>query len=353
MQVDRQEGEARKAGEAQVVPLRLLTALKWLLTSIGISGLFLATGFLVDTAYQARLGYDAGTSGEILHLSVEAGRFFVDLLLISFTAVADHLVITGTVIVLAALALTGPGRRIGSKLRSRLSPRIPKPLLPWLLPALLLLEIGLLDLPVMSLHGMLIHGLQPPDDLRRRVVLGMLAKQAWLDEVCSRADENYRESLQKLLIRCPLPRNAYRQRLKDRFALNLFLTVALASWAYGRVQRQRGQGAAARRGASALVLLATLDLLLLPYSYGKSMRSTWVGEVVLSHKPQEESVHGYLLQRSSDALVVFEKNELHIWVIPAKDVGLMRIESEKDVVTFFINKRLEAAPESDASSSFP
>ncbi|HEX6903332.1 MAG TPA: hypothetical protein VF789_26685 [Thermoanaerobaculia bacterium] len=349
---DRGESSDQKSGGTQLLPPRLLAALKWLLASIGISGLFIATGFLIDTGYQSRLGFDAGTSGEIRHLSVEAGRFFVDLLLISFKAVADHSVLLGIVVVLATLAAIRPGRRLASRLRGKLSSAVPRPLLPWLLPALLLLEMGVLDLPVMSLQGMLIHGLQSPAEGRRSIVLSTLAEQAWLDEVCSRVSRSHRPALKRVSIQCPHSQSRHLQRQKDRFALNLFLTVVLTGWAFGLSQRQR-HGPAARRAMSAALLLACLDLVLLPYSYGKSIRSTYVGEVVLRREPQETSVHGLLLQRSPDAYVVFEKSELQIWAVPQDEVGVMRIENELDVVQFFIEKKLEVAGQSDTDSAFP
>lgn len=340
-------------GAAQVVPPRVLTILKWFLTSVGISGLFIATGFLIDAAYQVRLGYDIGRSGEILHLTIEAARFYVDLVLISFTALADHPLVTGITAALGLLVMTGRGRRLKSQLGRKVSSQIPKAFFPWLLPALLLLEMGLFDVPMMGLQGMLIHGLTPPDYLHSRLLTRTLSEQVWQDEVCSRVSEGNRTSLDDLTIRCPLSKGLHQERLKDRFALNLFLTTILAGLAFGRIQGRRSESRAARNGATTAVLLAVLDLILLPYSYGKSMRSTYLSEVVMSHKPTQGAIHGFLLHRSPDAFVLFEKEELQIWVVPEDEVGLVRIESEYDVIDFFVNKKLESVNQLEKDSSFP
>lgn len=335
---DESSGEG---GDSGGVPVRFFKALKWLATSIGVSGLFIATGFLIDTAYQDRLGFDVGRSGEILHLTIEAGRFFVDLVLISFTALADHPIVTVVAAVPAILAITGPGRRVLSELRRKVAPRAPQ--IPWLLPLLLLLEMGLFDVPMMGLRGMLVHGLTPPDNLNRQTLVRPLALRAWQDEVCSRLSQENVEKLTELTLRCPFSQEWHRERLTDRFTLNLFLTFGLSGWAIGQAQRRRSQGSAAHRGQTVALLLAVLNLVLLPYSYGKSMRSTFVGEVVMSRKDQEP-VHGLLLHRSPDTFVLFEKSELQIWVVPEQEIGLVRIEGESDVIDFFVNKKLESVP---------
>ena len=122
---------------------------------------------------------------------------------------------------------------------------------------------------VLSLHSVII----------RPQIDGILTK-LWVKEGQLVKSGDLLASLDDLSIRCPLSKGLHQERLKDRFALNLFLTTVLAGLAFGRIQRRRSGSRAARNGATAAVLLAVLDLVLLPYSYGKSMRSTYISEVV-------------------------------------------------------------------------
>src|SRR5438105_15294817 len=90
---------------AEPVRSGLVDVIKWLLTSAGLSGRFVASGYVVKTAYQKFLGTefpDLTTSDYV----VSAGGFLLDSIASVYSAIASHILPISAIAALFAILAT-------------------------------------------------------------------------------------------------------------------------------------------------------------------------------------------------------------------------------------------------------
>jgi hypothetical protein len=338
--------------------LSIFSSVKWVLTTLGVSGILLATGFVSDFSYQDRLGYQLSGAADALTYSIEAGRFFVSVatLTLSWIFIPSHLVAILGIACVAVIAGSIQRRYLppwaGSTSHDRVGAIT--------VISLLVLKMMLFDMPTVALRAALIHPVLPPEANGR--LSESLTRDFWEDETCSRieVDPHYAKLRSISKGACLLIPSEYKHRKMDRFAVNVLLTAGLF-FAGMRQLLMEWRPASGHGMMVLLVFLMVMTLLMLPYVYSKTVRLTTADDVKVTWTASgqsgvREGAPGFplpgvvpgnpiqtnfnLLYKNNNEVVLFDPNEGHIWVMPRNEVRMIRIMSESDVVKFLIRKRL-------------
>ena len=363
---------------------------KFLLTSAGVAGILVGTGYLADVASQDLLGYqftDGGSSGRYLGL---AGQFIVDSFEVLFTWVMSNPGLTAVVVaaigvwVLISTTLElsrgrvlplGPFMRIvpvrGASQRERRVLRVGD-ILPHTRTRIVVLGMTLcailvfLDFPPLRVNDMLVTTTHNGENISESTWVGSLSHRLFTDHVCSRVSEKQYPKLPSS-IRCGSARAEHFRDLRGFYLLN-FASTLLGIAALASLFRKHFQQGSIATPASrpitylwrflgpAVVVVAVLDVAALPYTYAKTVRSTLVNHVVAdldmaagddgavpSPVPPPDSgaasvapkrtVTGFLLDRSSDEIVLFDAENDEILVVPRSSVSLLHVGQKYDVLT--------------------
>jgi hypothetical protein len=343
------------SAEAWSHPL-LLGGLKWLVLSLGLSGLLVLVGFLISFAYQQRLGFQFGDSGSTVSYVTEAGGFFVAIFTTAADWVFDFPILA---IVIGALAL-------GLYIAWRRWPRIfflgPLPRLGVLIVLVLgmAMEIIFFDLPTIPIDDELVRGLYVSQDFPGTGIVSAMAREIWADEVCSRIELRNRTDLAKAGTVCKLSPDGHRRRGARRFLWNILLTFSASCLTMGflfkhiKPERIRSTDFQVNMALQVtVVLLVLVDMLFLPYSYGKTTKSSVTSEVIVTAALESEIPtphHGFLLSAGPGDVVLFnkEEEEMQLWIIPRNRVRFTRVEGARDVLEFYFKKQLESVGSSQA-----
>jgi hypothetical protein len=327
------ETGARAAG----LPPHVIETLKWLVTTLGITGILVILGFIDEFAYQDRLGYEFKT-GDLSGYSVEGGRFLLAMLLAALTWVAEHYLITIAAAVvlfgtgLAIRRIPGDSLRIGTKLGA--------------IAALLAVNLVIFDLPTVGLQQALILPVSPPQNAAMAWPIGTLTQRVWEHEVCSRIDKSQFPLFEAMGGKCRerLPETHERIR-KDRFALNILVTLTLVFLFISTLQQARDLPKSLPV-MIAVIVLVFLNILMLPYVYAKTDRSTFADSVKVNWADAAaEAQLGtnndfFLLYQRGGEVALLEKNDGLIWKVPEKQVRLFLIVDRVDVYSFLAKKHL-------------
>ena len=179
----------------------------------------------------------------------------------------------------------------------------------------------------------------------------------WLDTVCSRFDSSLHQHLKtNNNITCSDSSTMHENHLRDLFLLNVIITLLLA-FSSAVVLLKVDSKAIVQ--IALLIFINVLNIALLPYYYGKVHRPTIFNEVIVKAEKiypgmgkdidsgeKIKSEHGFLLSRNDDVVVMFSKRELHIWIIPAKNVALIKLERQGDVLQYYLKRLLEETGDS-------
>jgi|GEM_PF-4185967 len=332
------EAGARSGG----LPPHLVETLKWLVTTLGITGILVILGFIDEFAYQDLLGYEFKT-GDLSGYSVEAGRFLLAMLLAALTWIAEHYLIALAAAVvlfgtgLAIRRLPGDKRRVGTKLG--------------LIAVLLAANLVIFDLPTVGLQQALILPVSPPQNASMAWPIGMLTQRVWEHEVCSRIDKTQFPMFAMTGGKCRerLPESHARIR-RNRFALNALVTFTLVFLLISVLQRAKGLRSSLPL-MIAVIMLVFLNLLMLPYVYAKTDRSTYADSVRVTWAEAGAAAQlgasndFFLLYQRGGEVALLDKVTGLIWKVPEKQVRLFLIIDRVDVFSFLAKKRLAPAPE--------
>jgi hypothetical protein len=340
------------------LPPYVLEALKWLFTTIGLSGILLAIGFISDFAYQDRLGYKLSSTEDLAGYSLEAGRFLVSAatMVLSWLWAPRHFLVLVMLVLIAALL--DFGRRLFTKSRSVSRTRIAG----GLFLILIVTEIVLLDVPTVYLRAVLVRPISPPESLDDSLIAKSLTRGFWEDEICSRIEVDEYGSLRNFVENvCSLTPTEHRHRKVDRFVLNLLLTMGLSLVAIRFVIKSKPEYLL----LVSLLVFILIDLLMLPYSYSKTIRPTTADDVIVSWKGNAQSekkenepassAQGSdligeseppklfnLLYKRNEEVVLLNRDPADpgIWIVPREEVRLLQIVDERDVYQLLVRQRI-------------
>ncbi|HVT57489.1 MAG TPA: hypothetical protein VHR45_03740 [Thermoanaerobaculia bacterium] len=324
----------------------LLGSLKWLALSLGLSGVLVVVGFLISFAYQERLGYQFGNAGNTVFYVTEAGQFFVAVFMLAANwAVESPLVAAAAALLVLALYLAW----------ERWSPTWPSRVNTSILAGVcvaMAIKIVALDLPTVPIARELVLGLKVSSTFADKPGVAALARGIWSEEVCSRVEPVQYGDLKQAGTVCTLSPEAYRDRGSRRFLWNISATVAICLLAVGMVA-SRAPGGTSRLGTVLMVpmaLLILVDLLFQPYGYGKTTKSTLTDEVIVVAALESETAtprHGFLLAQDAQDLVLFDKEEKQVLIIPRSRIRYTHVEGSRDILEFYFKQNLASAHASE------
>ena len=320
-----------------VIPIRVIV---WILGSAGISGVIVALGFVVDVGYQERLGYQLHHGRAMSAYLVAGGNFIMTIFFHVAEWLADYSSVWVPVLLIAIAGATFY-RRIGhDKLRGVRTryERLPSRGVFLLICLLISLEILALDFPALQIRGLLLHGLEAPSNTDRDLFQYTGSERIWTTTVCARFDKALYADLAQINVLCDASPQSHNKFLRNLFLLNFFLTGILLYFSIAHSFRKITPNTVQ---TTVLALLNVLNIAFLPYTYGKILHPTTFNEVILHIAETNDSAkgeHGFLLSRDDKVVVIFHKEERHIWVIPAEKVVLTKLERQGDVLQYYFKR---------------
>ncbi|MFY9820660.1 MAG: hypothetical protein WAM82_04710 [Thermoanaerobaculia bacterium] len=331
------EDSAELGAGSPSLPPHIIETLKWLVTTLGVTGILVILGFIDEFAYQDRLGYEFKT-GDLSGYSVEAGRFLLATLLASLTWAVEHYLIA--LFLVAFLGGLGWAvRKFPAAMNSGTKIAV--------ISALLALNLVIFDFPTVGLQQALILPITPPQNSSLAWPIGALTQRVWEHEICSRIDKTQFPILETMGGKCRerLPETHERIR-KDRFAINALISLVLVFLFLSVLKEARSLPLSLM---TAVVILGFMNLLMLPYVYAKTERSTfadsvevtWAEAGVAARAGMNDSF--FLLYQRGGEVALLGKNDGLIWKVPEKQVHLLRIVDRVDVISFLAKKRLVPA----------
>jgi hypothetical protein len=279
--------------------------LGWILGSVGVIGLMVGIGFVIDSAYQDLLGYDYQGLHGVAHYATLTGTFVYD----TFSLLASRtndlvgfvwsswpaLVAAFIAALMLAVWMSYPEvrKRLPRSLHERLpttrprpAGRIPKAGVRVLLYLLFLVQFLWLDVPVLHVRQLLTSGFDTELAVSDGSVLETRAMAIWRDEVCWRLDPSHRARLRDKYIACSEVAGEHRDRLDDLFLVNVALSVFFATLLFRHLS---SEGPWARAlPLSVLAVVVAVDTSALAYVYAKTIRSTVVSEAIISIPVSED-----------------------------------------------------------------
>jgi hypothetical protein len=305
--------------------------MEWLISSVGIAGIFVASGYIVQSAQESLLGIDLGTHASVGDYSLLGARFFVDVFTVVYRRLATRI---WPLLVLAAAGAFAA--YILAKVRSKASRTGETVLL-----GLLALSLGVkwvyFDLPPGQIQDVLSTRVELQRAFRGSRVVAGRAEEAWEHFFCSRAATDVFGR------QCGEEPEWHEAVLENTFLINVALTTLLATLTIVTLRSaadapERVPSAALLTRAAALAMLF-VGLVALPYTYGKVIRSTRFSSVniefdVPSNTAASERYRAaLLLSKTADDVTFWDKADDRVWEVPrAKVVRILTFHRE-DVVT--------------------
>lgn len=355
-------GEQGKAGTPELLAASSpLPALKWLVGSLGLTGAFYASGFVIEKSYQKLLGVEIIDPANAIYLRsasdfwlavANTSLSFADELADRFRSPAtrhwarllkqqSHSAPSATaavglgglvlLLVLGALALRHPRVRgwprllvAKASLKRWLSTvAVPRLVLQRSLTAIVLglavASIGYFDLPALHMSKFLLKGSESYLHSRNHSLLRdhiyAFERTFW----CAHG------ARQECLGETP---DATQSMLDSEFLLHFVVTSALILVCI-RLSA-RGAGMALQLTLGATVLILTFAVLAF---YGVTERSFAESKQVIVHYQKEDWLEGTLLGRDAKRLLLLPKNEAKPVEVPADKPGLIRIVGQVPVLS--------------------
>ncbi|HEX8670298.1 MAG TPA: hypothetical protein VF710_00335 [Longimicrobium sp.] len=281
--------------------------LGWIIGSVGVIGLLVGIGFVIDSAYQDLLGYDYQGLQSVAHYATLTGTFAYD----TFNLIASRtiylvgfvwsswpaLIAAFTAALALAVWMSYPDihKWLPRSLREKFSATRPRPAL-WipraairvLLYILFLTQFLWLDAPALHVRQLLTSGFDTELAVSDGTILETRGKAVWWDVVCWRLDPSHRAGSPNRFTACNEQPEEHRNRLDDVFLVNVALLAFFATLLFRRVELERAKKPssdgpwATATPLSALVVVVAVDACALAYVYAKTIRSTVVSEAVIS-----------------------------------------------------------------------
>jgi hypothetical protein len=341
------------------VPTSPLPALKWLVGSLGLTGAFYASGFVIEKSYQKLLGVEIIDPANAIYLR-SASDFWLAVANTSLSFAdefadrfrspsAKHLATmlltpqphaslsTPAVVgffLLALLAILGAlALRRHPRVRARLhaaKPQLNRALRGFAAPSaalrrslitivlgLAVISIGYFDLPALHMSKFLLKGSELHLHARNHSLLRdhiyAFERTFWCAHLAQPG--------------CPQTQDTIQSKLDSEFLLHFVITSALIL-ACLRISA-RGAGMALNFTLGTVVLIMAIGLLAF---YGVTERSFAESKKVVVHYQKEDWLEGILLSSDDKQLWLLPKNETRPIEVPAAKPGLIKIVGQVPVI---------------------
>lgn len=326
----------------------LLGWLKWIALSLGLSGLMVVIGFLISFAYQERLGYHLGDSGDTVFYITQAGDFFITVFMLAANWAVDS-PFAATAAIGLAVAIYFAWERWSPSW----GPRVNASLLAGLFVAIAI-KLLMGDLPTVPMVNELVLGLEASSAIEKKQGVASFANNIWKEQVCSRIERAQYGDLKVVGTDCTLSPKEYRDHGAQRFLWNVLATIAICLVATGLVTSCTLSSS--RHFPVLFVplsLLLLIDVLFQPYCYGKTAKSTLTDEIIVVAALESEGAtphHGFLLAQAAKDLVVFDKESKQVLMVPRIRIHYIRVEGSRDILEFYFKTRLSSAAASQTAA---
>lgn len=222
-----------------------------------------------------------------------------------------------------------------------------------------LLDIIFLDLPASQLKNVLRSDLRYRPDPGLKNPVRDSGETLWRSMVCSRiSGAAFREKLNTYGLACSDSEEEYRRISRDKYLANAALCVILILsnatllvryWELGSAPATLETRSPSKPSLIVIVALSSVDLvnlLLLPWAYGKLQEPTVLKEAIVRMDNGEDKIvaaHGFILSEDDSTVVLFHKVERQPWFIPKERVYLVRVERHNDVIKDYYSRLLNTS----------
>ena len=345
--------------------MRVLDLAKAFLSALGLTGALIVAGYIIESAYQQLLGTDSRYLGTSAYVG-SASEFLLDLGLL-FTRVGR--------VKPALLALLVASVLLVGWFVRRHQDRVRRFALPWrryfmlLVAAGLLLNIWYYLLPAIKIENILTGNLrQLPEDEPGKAWTRFgidSGERLWLNTICGHmpdipSDDSLNKEYNEMVATCTkfVPaedkedyQDFYQTKTQAQLAqnvLNVFSWTAfglIVSIASGHLMLRLMDLETMLAG----VLLA-VNLLGVPYQYGKSLRLKPVRFATIYLAPDLKSIGdfktGLILYEDDQGFTFLEAKARKIWFVARSKAVALEVQSIEDVLAYYIAEGIAKAKES-------
>lgn len=311
---------------------------KWVTASIGVPAVLYAIGYVADYGQQDLLGVPLTTAAPTAYL-LSAGRMFLDLM----TALQNQWIPLAVLALVICAIAAGLGAVAGAFLRRLGNPRV--------------VLTGGVWWGTVAASFIVLHLLVTAEFVRPALVLrNVLYRVSRVEDLSPQMQDVI--CMRVIVPGCSRAQASHQRAVDLRFTAHVFLVIILGtasvSLATGRLRRA---DAGRRRSSSvvlafggALLVLTVVNALAVPYTYGKTVRSTPVKEVIVVYEDPEGDMtypHGLMLSETADEISFFHKERRLIFQVPRKAIKLIVVEQIIDFLSVHISNSVgskEATP---------
>jgi hypothetical protein len=333
------------AGElnlASVWPSGALSVITWLATSAGLTGTLIAVGYTAYSAHAEFLGMIVHDLTATQYLRV-AGGFLLAVTLQYVTLAGDvwdgvatyRALAVGVLVIVGTLAYSVRRAGLRAKVHAvwgRCMPLRPSiRVLALSVMALSILKAAYVDLPAAHISGVLLGTITCNKQWNLPVLIERRTTQLWHDMVCSRVVSSPTG--------CDCQDQAtHRRNLRLGFVAGVsWASLLIAASVVLGIQTTRagshggGGTGTARAFIMAMAVLSAINIVLVPYYYGKVLYPTTfsIGDIA---GEGGTSFKGYILSVGPDAVTIFESTEKAIVSLPRAHIKEIRMVDVGDVV---------------------
>ena len=345
--------------------MRALDLAKAFLSALGLTGTLVVSGYIIESAHQQLLGTESRYLGTTAYIG-SASQFLLDLGLL-FTRVG--------IVKPALLALLVAGVLLVGRFVRRRQNRVRKLLRPWRRHLMLLVAAGVLLnilfylLPAIKVENILTGNLQQLFEDAPNIVwthFGIASSERlWLNTICGHmpnlpADDSLAKEYNEMSKTCMkfAPAGSkedyqefYETQTQAQLAQDVLNVLALTALgllvaiASGHLMLRLMDWEAMLAG-----LLLAVNLVGVPYQYGKSVRLKPVRFATIYLEPDlkifGDYKTGFILYEEDSGFTFLDAQARKIWFVPRSKATALEVQSIDDVLAYYIEEVIAKAKES-------
>jgi hypothetical protein len=344
--------------------------LHWIVASLGLSGLFAASGYIVRFSEENLLGVTLTTDSLATSNALEGARFLVD---ICIFIIQHPWYVAGSVAAVAAAA--------GLRRLAFVAPRHPRV-------RSFVATVLLLVAATANLSLMIVPALDPKNLLFDRTPLQAKDTTIQLPSALQDRANAFRKAIVCSRVECDAltpSEGVYRSQLDSWFGIYVFVTLALLVIGASLLSTWRfpsGQPWYLDAGKGLLALALVLNVLAVPVLYGRTLLKPELKELHVvfdqesappcdrpgngrqpSGDPAQETgpakaqgkteidgtnapggaadkyeaIHGFLLSEAAGRVTFYNLDCREIWSLEEKDIRLLEIRSDRDILASYFH----------------